>query len=108
MPWSEYLRRRLLKSGVKNREIDPDEIFLDSSNLPEFDRDQFEGRFEKPLARRLILGSGIFFCLVGFLFLSKIWILQVKKGEAYAIKSENNRLRHTVLFSDRGIIYDRR
>ena len=30
-------------------EIAPDEIFLDASNAPAFDRARFEGRLEKPL-----------------------------------------------------------
>jgi len=33
-------------------EIAPDEIFLDSSNLPNFDVYQFEGRIEKPISKK--------------------------------------------------------
>jgi len=39
--------------------IDPDEIFLDSSNLPQFDIDQFEGRLEKPISRSTFTLLGI-------------------------------------------------
>lgn len=88
-------------------EIYPDEIFLDSRNLPDFDKDQFEGRLEKPITRATISSVGICFALIALVFLGKTWMLQVKEGELYALKSENNRLRHTVLFSDRGVIYDR-
>ena len=35
----------------KGREIDPDEILLDSSNIPHYDTGQFEGRLEKPISR---------------------------------------------------------
>jgi penicillin-binding protein 2 len=31
----------------------------------------------------------------------------VKKGDSFEARSENNRLKHTVIFADRGIIYDR-
>jgi len=31
----------------KDPEIAPDEIFLDASNAPDFDRERFEGRLEK-------------------------------------------------------------
>jgi hypothetical protein len=37
------------KKRNRNVEIDPDEIFIDSHNLPQFDNQQFEGRLEKPI-----------------------------------------------------------
>ena len=43
MMW--WLKRRV------DPEIAPDEIFLDASNAPAFDRARFEGRLEKPLSR---------------------------------------------------------
>jgi penicillin-binding protein 2 len=95
------------KSKKSGREIDPDEIFLDSKNLPDFDRNQFEGRFEKPISKKSIIACGIVFGLIAVLLLSKVWVLQVENGSVYADKSENNRLRHTVLFAERGVIYDR-
>ena len=52
-------RRKRLKI---NQEIDPDEIFLDSENLPAFDIHQFEGRLEKPISMMVIL---IIFLKVG-------------------------------------------
>ncbi len=87
--------------------IDPDEIFLDSSNLPQFDRDQFEGRMEKPISRKVVAATGIFFLIVGILYSYRVWNLQVKQGAAFAARSENNSLRNTVIFADRGVIYDR-
>lgn len=89
------------------KEINPDEIFLDSSNLPNFNRDQFEGRIEKPIARRVAYLAGMFFLLIGIVFISRLWYLQVNKGEFFAGKSLDNSLRHTFVFSDRGVIYDR-
>jgi penicillin-binding protein 2 len=89
------------------REIAPDEIFLDSHNLPNFDVHQFEGRIEKPISKRTIFILGIFFIFVGTIFVWRIGVLQIEKGEAFSLRSENNRLHHTPLFSERGIIYDR-
>lgn len=97
-------RRKLRQS---NKEIAPDEIFLDSSNLPEFDVHQFEGRIEKPIEKHVIyifLGA---FILIALLFLWRLSVLQVVKGEAYVIRSENNRLDHKLIFQERGIILDR-
>lgn len=90
-----------------NREIAPDEIFLDSSNLPSFDTFQLEGRIEKPISKSIIVYLAIFFLFVGFLFSLKIWNLQVKKGEIYKNLSSANTLRYNIIFSNRGIILDR-
>lgn len=90
-----------------NREINPDEIFLDSKNLPQFDTQQFEGRIEKPITRKTIAILGAFFFLVGGIFMSRAWFLQVVDGETYALRSENNRLDHIPIFAKRGVMYDR-
>ncbi len=99
--WSRFFRRK------KRGEIYPDEIFLDASNLPQFDSNQFEGRLEKPLSKKPIFYFGIVFIIVLSVFAGRVFILQVVKGEGYVQKSENNRLEHSLLFADRGIIYDR-
>ncbi|MDP2593574.1 MAG: penicillin-binding transpeptidase domain-containing protein [bacterium] len=91
----------------RDAEIAPDEIFLDSSNLPQFNKAQFEGRLEKPISRHSIFIAGVFFLCVALIFSGRVWLLQIPQGEAYARKGENNRLRHTPLFSERGIMYDR-
>jgi len=44
----------------RNYNLDPDEVFLDSSNIPNYDVNQFEGRIEKPLGRKAFLILGIF------------------------------------------------
>lgn len=89
------------------RDIDPDEIFLDSKNLPNFNTQQFEGRLEKPIPKRSIILLGLFFVIIGLVFTGKIFSLQIIKGEAYLKKSENNTLNKKPIFADRGLIYDR-
>ncbi len=87
--------------------IDPDEIFLDSSNLPLFDTQQFEGQLEKPIAKQaLYLLLGVF-CLGLLIFIGKIFNLQITQGQAFAERSENNTLRYTLIPAQRGVIYDR-
>jgi len=88
-------------------EITPDNIFIDSKNLPQFDEAQFEGRIERSITKKAIVLVGCFFVLVTVSYLFKIGNLQLKKGEAFLNKSENNHLQHSVIFSERGIIYDR-
>lgn len=91
----------------KNKEIDPDEIFLDSHNLPQYDTQQFEGRLEKPISRLTLTVLSLFFLLVLVTYVTKAWQLQIKDGETYNERSENNRLRQTPVFAARGVIYDR-
>lgn len=96
------------KTNLINRDIDPDEIFLDSQNLPNFNTQQFEGRLEKPIPKRSIFIVGIFFAVVSFIFIYKLGSLQIVQGEAYYKKSENNTLNKQPIFADRGLIYDRK
>jgi len=88
------------------KEIDPEDIFMDSQNLPGFDKDQFEGQIEKPISKNTILFLGLVFILMGFVFVGKVWNLQVANGLEYAKQSEENLIRQKVIFSDRGTIYD--
>jgi penicillin-binding protein 2 len=87
--------------------IDPDEVFLDSHNLPGFDTDQFEGRIEKPISKKVIYTLGIGFTLIIFIFIGKVWNLQISDGQGYFDRSIRNSLRHSVIFADRGTIYDK-
>lgn len=101
-------KRKILKNSPSMRaEIDPDEIFLDSKNLPDFNTDQFEGRLEKPISRTTFRILSLFFLIVGIVFVGRLWYLEIQKGDSFKARSENNRLKHTVIFADRGIIYDR-
>lgn len=87
--------------------VEPDEIFLDSHNLANFDQQQFEGRIEKPINKKTIYALGILFFLILGIFGARLSYLQIKKGEAYLARSENNTLDRIIIFADRGIIYDR-
>src|SRR3989338_2357680 len=89
-------------------EIDHDEIFLDDSNLPAFDRHQFEGRLERPITRRVIFSVGAFFALISLVFLGRSFALQVENGALYAARSKENRLRQAIVFGERGVVYDRK
>lgn len=105
----QQFRKKFKKSWFNHGQetINPDEIFLDSTNLPQFDQSQFEGRLEKPISQKVAVFLGIFILVVGVLYNYRVWNLQVKQGQAFSDRSENNRLRDTIVFSDRGVIYDR-
>jgi penicillin-binding protein 2 len=97
----------LLKRKHRSSEIAPDEIFMDSHNLPQFDQSQFEGRLDKPISKWSLSFIIIVFIIVFGLYTTRAWNLQVAKGAELAERSENNRLRHTPIFASRGVIYDR-
>ncbi len=97
----------LKKKRKWNYEIEPDEIFLDSHNSPQFDVQQLEGKIEKPISKRTIVFLGLSFIMIGLIFIARVWNFQIKKGEAYFEKSENISLEHKMIFSERGLIYDR-
>ena len=98
--------RLKLKRRRADPEIAPDEIFLDSSNTPEFNRERFEGRIEKPLPR-----SSFFLLAAGFTALFAILVaraadLELANGSAYAAESAHNSLNVAAIFAPRGIITD--
>ena len=103
------IRKILSKQKIKNANffVEPDEIFLDSKNLQNFDRQQFEGRIEKPISKKAIFFVGIFFLLFLGVFSTRLGYLQIQKGQVYLDRSQNNVLEKQIIFSDRGIIYDR-
>ncbi len=87
-------------------EIAPDEIFLDVSNAPDFNRQRFEGRLEKPIPHGSfsLLATGL---AVLFLVLAtRSWNLQVTHGATFASESAHNSLEVVTIFAPRGIITD--
>ena len=97
----------MAKKLLNSSEIDPDEIFLDSSNLPKFDQNQFEGRLEKPIQSRSVWYLAILLLIILASFASRLWYLQIVHGSDNSQKAENNHLRQTPVFAERGLIYDR-
>src|SRR3989344_4911959 len=93
------------KNSLKS--LDPDEIFLDSSNLPSFEVERFEGRIEHALSKRSVGLVGLVFILIGLGFFSRVGYLQVARGEEYRERSNSNHLREINVYADRGLIYDR-
>lgn len=92
---------------ITTHSIDPDEVFLDTLNISGFDTQQFEGVIEKSIGKKIAFWAGMLFLVIGILFVAQLVKLQVVKGGQYFARSENNRLRSTPTFADRGVIYDR-
>lgn len=87
--------------------IDPDEVFMDSLNVSGFNTQQFEGFIERSISKKTITVMMTLFSMIGIVFILQLIRLQIVSGESYFTKSENNRLQHTPLFADRGVIFDR-
>jgi penicillin-binding protein 2 len=100
-------KKTSFKRGYRSPLIEPDEIFLDSQNLPDFDTQQFEGQLDKPISRRSLFALGIVFCLIVALFGGRLWTLQIAHSQQYQNLSEKNSLAREPIFSSRGNIYDR-
>lgn len=100
--WNRYKNKKYL-----GHNIDPDEIFLDSANLMNFDKDQFEGRIDRPIAKKTLSILYLSFLFIFSALLYKVFMLQIVNGEENHHLSENNRLRETVIFATRGNVYDR-
>ncbi len=99
-----------MKSNKKNStysDIAPDEIFIDASNLPLFDTYQFEGNIEKPIRKQSLYYFGAVAILILLAFIGKAGMLQIAKGEEYLSIAEQNRLDKSIIFADRGVLYDR-
>lgn len=92
---------------MRVHEIAPEDIFIDSSNLPDHEASQFEGRVVHGVERRVINTVGIFFMLVLVGFIARAYALQIHDGAVYADISRNNALTEHLVFANRGIIYDR-
>lgn len=88
-------------------ELNPDEIFLDASNLPEFNTGSLEGRLERPISTSTYLGMALVIMLIFGALVVQAANLEIGKGAKYASQSEKNRLRPEVLFAQRGAVLDR-
>lgn len=91
----------------KKNQMTFEEILLDSSNLPAFNKGRMEGKMELPVMKRNVAIVGVLFTLIAAGFLYKMYDLQVVRGAEYFDISENNSIDQTVIIAERGVIYDR-
>jgi penicillin-binding protein 2 len=91
----------------KEREIAPEEIFLDAANVSDFDRARLEGRLERPLSRGTFAGLGRALLALALLLAAQAGNLELLRGSAFAEESAHNSLESTTIFAERGVIEDR-
>ena len=63
------------------QDINPEDVFLDSANLPGFESSRFEGRIEKPITHGMFLFMKTTLVIVGLVLVSKLWILAIMSFE---------------------------
>jgi penicillin-binding protein 2 len=97
----------MFKRKKKIYEIEPEEILLDSQNISNLDLSRFHGKLERPIDKRTFVFLSIFFAILLFMFILRLWNLQIVNGEEMLERSEDNRLNHEIIFPQRGVIYDR-
>jgi len=101
------MQQRKINSKFNKYEINPEDIFLDSSNLSSLEIEKLEGAIGKPIS---IWSSNFIFIFLIFIFLIfifQMYKLSVENYSYYQTKADNNRLNSTILFANRGQIFDR-
>jgi len=97
----------LKKKLRRSPRVSPEDVFLDTQNLPGFDTERLEGRLEGPIRTRTFAGLGIGFGLLCVsLFLRALWLGGIK-GKDFALRAEHNHLQYVSIVPPRGVIYDR-
>lgn len=90
------------------KQVEVEEVLLDASNIPEFNRARLEGKRELPITKRSVRTVLVLFALIASSFLIQIFLLQVVRGEEYRAIAENNRVDKVLIIAERGVVYDRR
>lgn len=98
--------RKRLKHHHWNQ-VEVEEVLLDASNIPSFNRGRLEGKRETPLHQRNIYFVGLVFALIASIFTYQVFSLQVVQGAEYRAIAENNRVDRAVVIAERGVVYDR-
>ncbi len=97
------------KLRVKNSQVDiePHEVFLDDlAKTKELDLGITQKKLEVPIGEGIVYLIFGLFALIVVIFSVKVFSLQVLKGSALALASENNRVRPQYERAERGVIYD--
>ncbi len=102
MSFSFFKRRRYL-----NKDINPEDIFVDERSGAQFDEDSFEGRFEKPIKENMYVFIGAFFFIMILIFSAKSFKVQIVDSAKWKSIAENNYIKKSPEFALRGNIKDR-
>ncbi len=102
MSFSFFKKRRYL-----NKDINPEDIFVDERSGAQFDEDSFEGRFEKPIKENMYVFIGVFFLIMIMIFSIKAFKVQIVDSAKWKSIAENNYIKKSPEFALRGNIKDK-
>ncbi len=97
----------LFRNKRRYQAIEPDEILNDAQNLPEFDTARIEGKIERPLDSKTFRNFIILASFVVAAFAGQLVYLQIFEHSSLQARAEANRLSHSTIPAERGLILDR-
>lgn len=108
----KFFKKRQVKNLLKfikgnENEIDPDVFLSDTGNLTKSDISKLEGRMILPIERTSYVFIFSIFIIAGLIAFFRLNNLQVTHGSEYAKRSAINSIKKTIVFANRGIIFDR-
>ncbi|MDQ1282110.1 MAG: penicillin-binding protein 2, partial [Patescibacteria group bacterium] len=103
--FKSFLRKK--RKNTLSGEINPEDIFLDSSNLTGLDMDKMEGSLHKPISSTAERVPFFILLLIFSLFTFRLYNLEVKNYDFYKNKADNNRYNTHLILANRGQILDR-
>ena len=98
----------MAKKHFLYNDLETSEIFMDSKNLPGFERERFEGRLEFPIPSGTIRYLGLLLLIIFSLFVYRLYDLQVIKSPILKARAEDNSLKIIPLWAERGRVLDRK
>lgn len=100
-------KKILNKKRKFNGEINPEDIFLDSSNLAGLDMDKMEGSLNMSISSFAERIPFFILLIIFSLFTFRLYNLEVKNYDLYKDKSDDNRYNTHLILANRGLILDR-
>ncbi len=98
---------RFLRKKNTHTMIEADEVFLDTKNIPHFNKERFEGKIEKPISKKVLNLLIIATITLAVIFIIQLYRVQITQGKKFYTMSIENALDQELVFASRGIIYDR-
>ena len=89
------------------KDVSVEEVLLDASNIPSFNRERLEGKRELRIADRSLAVVWWLFLLIAMAFFYQVFMLQVVSGSDYRAVAENNQRDQAVIIAERGVVVDR-
>lgn len=88
-------------------EINPEDILMDASNVPNFNQQKMEGVMIRSLNKGIIYFIGSTFACILLFYMYQLYSMQIVNNSHYQMLAERNKIRSVPIFPKRGAITDR-